>query len=351
MGTINFLSAMLCEVGKPELTNLIGKFIQVLYDAIGSFGWTVIVFTIILKVALSPLDVWQKVSGRKQSKAMERIQPQIQKLQKQYANRPDILRVKQGELMKKEKFSYFSSCLPMIITMVVFFVIFSGFNAMVKYNNEMNVYNMYLLYNQNIALVESGAMTQDALNTLLATNYRVEPFLWIDNIFMSDSWVNVVPTFEEFTKSGLGGLNGDMPDGINIPNPYETLIQPAMNLYNKTKFWNIGKWNGYMILPILSVVVTIFSTKLMQATTPQASMMSAGGNDQQQKSQQASMKVMTYMMPVMIGVFALFYSAAFTLYLFVSNLISTVFNLIFNLVAKKKDAKEKDEILSNTFRR
>ena len=45
---------------EPELTNWIGKLIYALYNGIGNFGWTVVVFTIILKVILSPLDIWQK---------------------------------------------------------------------------------------------------------------------------------------------------------------------------------------------------------------------------------------------------------------------------------------------------
>ncbi len=55
---------------------------------------------------------------------------------------------------------------------------------------------------------------------------------------------------------------------------------------------------------------------------------------------QKSMKIMTWIMPVMIGVFSLFYSAAFTIYMFVNSLISVTINLIYNAVTKKKDALE-----------
>ena len=44
----------------PVLSNWIGKLIYLLYQGIGNFGWTVVVFTICLKVILSPLDIWQK---------------------------------------------------------------------------------------------------------------------------------------------------------------------------------------------------------------------------------------------------------------------------------------------------
>ncbi len=54
---------------------------------------------------------------------------------------------------------------------------------------------------------------------------------------------------------------------------------------------------------------------------------------------------MNYLMPIMFGVFSLFYSSAFALYIFISSLFSTLFNLIFNLVSKNID-KKKAEIVA-----
>lgn len=52
------------------------------------------------------------------------------------------------------------------------------------------------------------------------------------------------------------------------------------------------------------------------------------------------MKMMQYFMPIMIGVFSLFYSAAFALYTFTSSLVSVVFQLGFTLVGKILDKRE-----------
>ena len=43
---------------------------------------------------------------------------------------------------------------------------------------------------------------------------------------------------------------------------------------------------------------------------------------------------MQYVMPIMMGVFALFYSGAFALYMFTSSLCAILFQLTFNLIAK-----------------
>ena len=40
-------------------------------SGIGNFGWTVVVFSIVLRVVLLPLDIWQKFSMRKQKEKMD----------------------------------------------------------------------------------------------------------------------------------------------------------------------------------------------------------------------------------------------------------------------------------------
>ena len=43
----------------PDL-NWVGKLVEGLYGAIGNYGWTVVLFTVILKVITLPLDFWQR---------------------------------------------------------------------------------------------------------------------------------------------------------------------------------------------------------------------------------------------------------------------------------------------------
>ena len=329
MDFISLLSAM------PEHTNFIAKFIEILNNGIGNFGVTVIVFTLIFKIALLPLDMWQKFSMRKQSKNMERLRPQLEKLEKQYANKPDILKQKQAELQKGQMGSMFGSCLPMIVTMVVFFVVLGGFNDFIRVQNEQIVYKIALEYN---AAISSGTpLTAEYIASL----YQPESFLWIKNIYMPDTWSAVIPTMEQYVGSGMGALNATRPDIANIPNWYETLIGPAANAWNKTGFFNMAKWNGYLILPILSIITSILSAKLLGASQANT----AVGTKEQQKSAQKTQKFMNYLMPIMFGVFSLFYSSAFALYIFISSLFSTLFNLIFNLVSKNID-KKKAEIVA-----
>lgn len=315
-----FIDGMICA----EMTNWIGKLLLALYNAIGDFGWTVVVFAVILRVILSPLDIWQKISSRKQAKKMERIRPQLEKLQRQYANDPQMLRQKQSELQKKEKIHMFTSCIPMIITLVLFFFIWDGFRALVSYENEVIVEKLLAIYNENVGKVDAAT-----LNQMLVDGYDLHSFLWVKNIFMSDIGTNVIPSLEQY----LSTINAAMPD---VTVKYETLVGPAMEAYNKTGTWDFARWNGYFVLPVLSIATSFLTTKMLQSANQ---MPAPTGTAEQQKSQQATMKVMNYVMPLMLGVFAIMYSAAFALYYFISNVMIALINITFTLIYKQIEKK------------
>ena len=65
---------------------------------------------------------------------------------------------------------------------------------------------------------------------------------------------------------------------------------------------------------------------------------------------QANMKMMQWFMPIMLAVFALLYSTAFTIYMVISNLFSTVFQLIYNACVKVNDKRNEEKRLESTFK-
>lgn len=325
-----FMTLIASTVDQVEMTNLVGKLLLLLRAGVGNFGWTVVVFTIILRFALLPLDIWQKFSMRKQQKKMAALQPKLAKIQKQYANNPEMLRQKQYELQRSSGVNMLASCLPMIVTMVVFFVVFAGFRALVVYDNQLIVARLNDAYNEMVA---AGASAEE-INAHLAAMYQPEGWLWIKNVHMSDIGTNVIPSYENFISSGWGGINATLPNGLSAS--YETLVGPAMEVYNKQSFWDVARWNGYFVLPILAIATSFLSTMLLQKMQPQTNM---AVDEEQKKAQQKSMKMMNYIMPLMLGVFAIMYSAAFAIYYVVSNILSTLTSVIFNLIIKKVDEK------------
>jgi len=341
----------------PELTNWIGKLIYKMYEGIGNFGWTVVLFTLALKVILSPLDIWQKRTMLKNNRAMKVIAPELEKLKKTYANAPDVLQQKQMELYKKNGYSMTGGCLPALITLVIFFVVFSGFNAAVRYENERIVYSLTETY---VEVTAEEGITSDEIDAKMIHAYNEEKqgWLWVKNVFISDTYANPVPTFDKFVGKGLGQIGGSLADETRnlsltlskYDNAYDALLQPAILSYNKSKFFDMKHWNGYFILPIISIALSIVSVKLSKANQPVTpTQTDANGNPV--KAGQGMMKAMNWMMPAMMGIFALFYSSAFCIYMVTNSLITVIFNVVYNVIAKKQEAKAEDARLAATFKR
>ena len=320
----------------PVLTNLIGKFLQLLSDSIGNFGWAIVVFTIILKTILLPLDIWPKISQRKTQRKMAAIQKKKKKLQKQYGNNREELGRRQMALYKKEKISMFgmlfSTCLPLIVTMTVFILVFNAVQDVVRYQNELLVYNLNQLYE---SLVAQGASAETINNSLSDFYYSsMQSWLWVKNVFMPDNWSQVVPSAEVFLGTGWGKMGAVMPEGVNTT--YNTLVGPALA--------SSTAWNGYMILPIISTAIAIASQLMIKLQTKNNPSQNAA-----EKQMGGVMKVMQIALPVMVGVFALFYSAIFSIYFLVNSLISFITQGIFTLVVRTKDKQAEEHRLSTTY--
>ena len=89
---------------------------------INNYGWSMVVFTVLIKLLIVPLDY----KSRKSMRRMTLVQPQMQKLQKKYANDKEKLNQKMSELYRKEKINPMSGCLPMLISMPILFIMFAA---------------------------------------------------------------------------------------------------------------------------------------------------------------------------------------------------------------------------------
>jgi YidC/Oxa1 family membrane protein insertase len=146
--------------------NWIGQIIRWLIESVGSVGVGVILFSLALKVIVMPFDVSQRVTMRKQNVKMKENQEKMAKLQKQYANNKDLYNQKVMEMYKESEFSMFSSCLPMILSMVIFIVAINAFNAYAQYAAVENYNLMVGEYNKTI---QSYAPDLDIENSYVLT--------------------------------------------------------------------------------------------------------------------------------------------------------------------------------------
>ena len=115
-----------------------------LFSFIPSYGFMIIVFTICLKIILSPLDYWQKKVSRSSMMKQQKLQPEIAKLQKKYGQNTQMLNQKTMELYKREGYNVIGSCLSMFVnlalTLFIFFTLFTGLQGI----SQEKTYKQYL---------------------------------------------------------------------------------------------------------------------------------------------------------------------------------------------------------------
>jgi YidC/Oxa1 family membrane protein insertase len=89
-----------------------------------SYGWAVVVITIVIKLVLWPLTQ----ASTRSMKRMQALQPQVKVIQEKFKDDPVKMQRKMMELWKEHKVSPMSGCFPMMIQIPVFF----GFYRMIS---------------------------------------------------------------------------------------------------------------------------------------------------------------------------------------------------------------------------
>jgi len=332
--------------------------INFFYRIVPNYGVAIILFTVFIKVCLSPLDL----KSRRSMKRMSEINPKMEELKKKYANDREKLNQKTQELYKKEKINPLSSCLPMLLTMPILFAMFGAMRHIA--NEQLVTQFLQMINGQEVML---------------------EPFLWIRNLWMPDNfampmmpnlnslraidqnmWEGVIRTFEginpllfadkeafeAFTAfiasiPAVAGQNAgenkalydafiaSIPGILQLPE-FTEHYATASGLSNINlivfRFSVFVQMNGYYVLPILCVVSQWASQKLMPQTAAAAAP-TAGG-------QQAGMgKTMMMLMPLMSLWFCTTSSAAFALYWVASSVIAALQQLAFTRYFAWQDLK------------
>ncbi len=375
---ISFLAA----IAVPEL-NWVGKIVAALYSFVGSYGWTVLLFTVILKVITLPLDFWQRSSARKNAIKMQQMKPMMDKIDKAYGANVKGAQQEKQKLMKKFGYSMFSSCLPTIVTLVVFIIMFSGLTSYSSHSNVQEYNQLVEAYHYNLVVSaqEQGIEVSDELNSFIKGEYQVgywteeaetlftnelkpkfatisatelekviegtkedvakfaeenrESFLWIKNIWRADTWQSVMPDYNEFTNGGMGTQGIEGADQTEYDVIYDAVTTYAGGYAG-------AAWNGLLILPVLAVLLSFLSMKLTQKTQQMP-------NDPQS---QATSKMMTLMMPLMMSIFILMYTAALGVYIVGNSILSVITTFLLTPIINKKYKEEDVQIVKQaSYRR
>lgn len=101
---------------------------DLLHKALGNWGWTIVAFTIIIKLALFPLSA----AGYRSMAKMKVVTPKMQAIRERHKDEPQKMNQAMMELYKTEKINPFGSCLPILIQMPIFLALYWVLQASVE---------------------------------------------------------------------------------------------------------------------------------------------------------------------------------------------------------------------------
>lgn len=321
----------LCMLLKSDLwTTLIELFAK----WITNYGWAIIVFTIALKLLMSPLDIVQRNASQKQSKVMGVLQPEMDKLRQKYGNDQAKLNQETQKLYKRYGVNLGGMCLPMLLTMVLSLVIvFTLYGSVRKFGNE-KLYDGYRQLDKTYIEVSGGKavedltadekiIVQDALKVEYKEIKKENSWLWVKNIWKSDTKTSQFVSFEDYAKHEK--LTGE--EKADADTRYDFITSTVTE----------GKKddNGIYVLIILTAGISFLSQFISAKLLAPKGQKLTGMN-----------KAMLFIIPITMIILASTSNVLYTLYIITNSLMTTIISTILSIIMKKK-YKDDNIILQN----
>ncbi|MBQ3118267.1 MAG: YidC/Oxa1 family membrane protein insertase [Clostridia bacterium] len=258
----------------------LGYLFRGIYTFVGSYGWTIILFTIIIKLILVPLNIKQQKSMKK----TQAIQPRLMKLQEKYGQDKEKLSQETMKLYQEAGVNPMGGCLPMLIQFPIIIALYNIIRKPMSY--------VMMLSKEVIGII----------NERLG---GVEP---IDQIGLAKSMGGSMDKLSDVvSESAL--INFDFFG-------FDLSVTPTFNFI-------MQNWQ-YALIPILAglttYLVSVVSTKISgTGANPDAA---------------GSMKTMNTIFPFMTAWFAITLPAGLGLYWTISNLFQIGQMFVLNKVLK-----------------
>jgi YidC/Oxa1 family membrane protein insertase len=103
-----------------SISIFLGDILKFFYQITGNYAYSIILFTFAIKLSLLYFTNQQY----KSMKDMQKIQPEMKKLQAKYKGEPEKLNQKMMELWKTNKVNPLGGCLPLIIQMPIIYALY-----------------------------------------------------------------------------------------------------------------------------------------------------------------------------------------------------------------------------------
>ena len=308
-----------------------------------NYGWTIIVFTVIIKLVLSPLDFLQRKAGANNAIVQAKLQPELDKIKQKYANNPEKMKQKlnekQMEFMRSGQMKMGSTCTIMLvymgITLLVFLTLFYAMQGIANIQTVNSYIEFENKYDQVYADTASEEQAQNAVLELYNSGTVTESWLWIDNIWKSDTRTSVVSSYEEF--KGISQSVNESPYSFNEEDANFLSEARYNTVMSKITSTTEGKWNGYYILIVLSGVVSFLTFQITATSTKKRS----GGAQQASPQAPNVTGIMKFVLPGVMVLITLFYSSAFALYILANSTFTLLAIPLYNSILTKSMKNKK----------
>lgn len=127
----NFESVKSARILKP-IVIFLEFIIKFFYRFTNSYGLSIILMTIMIKIILHPLTRKSFESMRR----MSSLQPKIAEIKAKYKNNTQQVNKETQALYKKEKVNPMGGCLPMLLQLPIFYALYTLLSGMVELRNE-----------------------------------------------------------------------------------------------------------------------------------------------------------------------------------------------------------------------
>lgn len=302
------------------------------------YALTIVILTVLIRLCLLPLDL----KMRSNSVKMQALGPEIQSLQKRYANNPQQLQRKQQELYRKMNVKPMFGCLPSLIQLPILFAFFGAMRV--------------LQSQQTVALMLDAAQYG-------ASTVQLPEFFWVHNFWQPDNGMsNILPNSTEFlsfiqqnslyiTPQTMGLLQShgllDFSTGVmTVPDATYTAL--TTQILQANGFVNaageITNYNGYFILPALAGVALFLQQKFNPAAMNGGMNMAAAGGEQAE-AQGCSNKMMLWIFPIFSIWICATSNTAFALYWFISSLYAFTQMKVVDLIKKAKAKRQQVSVV------
>ena len=270
------------------IADLLGYVLNFLYGICGNFGIAIILFTVIIKLCLLPLNIKQQKSIRN----MAKLQPKLLEIQEKYKDNQELYAQEVMKFQKEENFNPFTGCLIALIQIPIilgmFYIVSKPLTHMVKMD-EAQIQE----YRQELQIENTNGM------------YGYDEIEIIKQSDKVDIDLNFI------------GINlGDIP--AKNPSNYALLI-----------------------IPVLSVIITVLSLMITKRMNDNFNK----DNPQYQETQK-SMNMLNYVLPVMSGYIAYQVPLGLGLYWLFSNLIQTIISIGMMIYFKNEEKKEEGVVVN-----